>query len=60
MYKRIVSLFFPSSPESGFRAERSRALYRIKGGFHARNYHLTLDSGVLGISKCVEIIAELF
>ena len=27
---------------------------------HAQNYHLTLDSGVLGISKCVEIIAELF
>ena len=27
---------------------------------HAQNYHLTLDSGVLGIDKCVEIIAELF
>ena len=27
---------------------------------HAQNYHLTLDSGVIGIDKCVDIIAELF
>ena len=27
---------------------------------HAQNYHLTLDSGVLGIDKCVDIIAELY
>ena len=25
-----------------------------------KNYHLTLDSGVLGIDKCVEIICRLF
>ena len=27
---------------------------------HAQNYHLTLDSGVLGLDKCVEIIADLY
>ena len=27
---------------------------------HAQNYHLTLDSGVIGIDKCVDIIAELY
>ena len=25
----------------------------------SRNYHLCLDSGVLGIDRCVELIAEL-
>ena len=24
------------------------------------NYHLSLDSGVLGIDKCVDIIASLY
>ena len=27
---------------------------------HAQNYHLTLDSGALGIDKCAEIICQLF
>ncbi len=27
---------------------------------HAQNYHLTLDSGALGIKKCGAVIAELF
>ena len=26
----------------------------------SKNYHLTLDSGVIGIDKCVDIIAELY
>ena len=26
---------------------------------HAQNYHLTLDSGVIGIDKCVDIIADM-
>lgn len=26
----------------------------------AKNYHIALDSGVLGIEKCVEIIAGLY
>ena len=25
----------------------------------AQNYHITLDSGVLGIDRCVEIILDL-
>lgn len=44
--------------------DKCRAAYHrfctdMKWG-HAQNYHLTLDSGVLGIDKCVGIIAELF
>ena len=27
---------------------------------HARNYHICLDSGSLGIDKCVELIVQLF
>ena len=27
---------------------------------HAQNYHLTLDSGAIGIDQCVNIIAELY
>ena len=27
---------------------------------HAQNYHLTLDSGVVEIDRCVEIIAGLY
>ena len=27
---------------------------------HAQNYHLTLDSGVIGIDKGVDIIAQLY
>ena len=26
----------------------------------SKNYHLTLDSGVIGIDKCVDIIAALY
>mgnify|MGYP004644187461 FL=1 len=45
------------------KAKRSAAYHRfytnMKWG-HAQNYHLTLDSGVIGIDKCVDIIAELY
>lgn len=27
---------------------------------HAQNYHITVNSGVLGIEKCVEIIKSLY
>ena len=27
---------------------------------HAQNYHICLNSGVLGIDKCVDILAQLF
>ena len=31
----------------------------MKWGY-AENYHLTLDSGVLGIDRCVDIISGLY
>ena len=40
------------------RAAYHRFYTNMKWG-HAQNYHLTLDSGVIGIDKCVDIIAEL-
>ena len=27
---------------------------------HAQNYHITLNSGALGIDKCVDILVPLF
>ena len=65
--ERIVKVYGEreQSPEERLRdKDKRRAAYHrfytnMKWG-HAQNYHLTLDSGVLGIDKCVEIIAELF
>ena len=44
--------------------DKRRAAYHrfytdMKWG-HAQNYHLCLDSGVLGIDKCADLIAEMF
>lgn len=44
--------------------DKRRAAYHrfytdMKWG-HAQNYHITLDSGVLGINKCVDIIKQLY
>ena len=44
--------------------DKRRAVYprfytNMKWG-HAQNYHLTLDSGAIGIDKCVDIIAALY
>ena len=41
------------------RAAYHRFYTNMKWG-HAQNYHLTLDSGVIGIGKCVDIIAQLY
>ena len=41
------------------RAAYHRFYTNMKWG-HAQNYHLTLDSGVIGIDKCVDIIAALY
>ena len=41
------------------RAAYHRFYTNMKWG-HAQNYHLTLDSGVVGIDRCVAIIAELY
>lgn len=65
--KRIVEVYGEreQSPEERLRdKDKRRAAYHrfytnMKWG-HAQNYHLTLDSGVLGIDKCVEIICQLF
>lgn len=65
--KRIVEVYGEreEAPEERLKdKDKRRAAYHrfytnMKWG-HAQNYHLTLDSGVLGIDKCVDIIAELF
>ena len=53
------------SPEDRLRdKDKRRAAYHrfytyMKWGY-AQNYHLTLDSGVLGIDRCVETICALY
>lgn len=54
-----------ASPQQRLREkDRRRAAYHrfytdMKWG-HAQNYHLTLDSGALGIERCVQIICQLY
>ena len=65
--KRIIEVYGErdQAPEERLRDKyKRRAAYHrfytdMKWGF-AQNYHLTLDSGVLGIDKCAALIAELF
>ena len=65
--KRIVEVYGErkQAPEERLREkDKRRAAYHrfytdMKWGY-AQNYHLTLDSGVLGIDKCAALIAELF
>ena len=53
------------SPEERLKDKyKRRAAYHrfytdMKWG-HAQNYHITLDSGALGIDKCVDILVPLF
>ena len=53
------------SPEERLKdKDKRRAAYHrfytdMKWG-HAQNYHITLDSGALGIDKCVDILVPLF
>lgn len=53
------------SPEQRLKdKDKRRAAYHrfytnMKWGY-SQNYHLTLDSGVLGIDKCVEVISGLY
>lgn len=64
---RIVKVYGEraESPEQRIREkDKRRAAYHrfytdMKWG-HAQNYHITLDSGVLGIERCAEIICGLF
>ena len=65
--KRIVEVYGErkQAPEERLRdKDKRRAAYHrfytdMKWGC-AQNYHLTLDSGALGIDKCAALIAELF
>lgn len=64
---RIVRVYGEreESPEERVREkDKCRAAYYrfytdMKWGY-APNYHISLDSGVLGIDKCVEIISQLY
>lgn len=65
--KRIVEVYGEreQSPEERLRdKDKRRAAYHrfytnMKWGY-AQNYHLTLDSGVIGIDRCADIIAQLY
>ncbi len=65
--ERIVKVYGEreQSPEDRLKdKDKRRAAYHrfytdMEWG-HAQNYHLTLNSGVLGIEKCANIIAELY
>ena len=65
--RRIVEVYGEreQSPEERLRdKDKRRAAYHrfytdMKWGY-AQNYHLTLNSGVLGIDQCVNIIASLY
>lgn len=65
--RRIVEVYGEreQSPEDRLRdKDKRRAAYHrfytdMKWGY-AQNYHLTLNSGVLGIDQCVKIIASLY
>ena len=65
--RRIVEVYGEreESPEQRLREkDKRRAAYHrfytdMKWG-HAQNYDLTLNSGTLGIDRCVQIITELY
>ena len=65
--RRIVEVYGEreESPEQRLREkDKRRAAYHrfytdMKWG-HAQNYDLTLNSGTLGIGRCVQIITELY
>jgi cytidylate kinase len=65
--KRIVEVYGEreASPEQRIREkDKRRAAYHrfytdMKWG-HAKNYHICLDSGILGIDTCTDILCRLF
>lgn len=64
---RIVNLYGQKeeSPEKRLlkKDKRRAAYYRFYTDIEwgdVKNYHISLDSGVLGVEKCAEIIANLF
>ena len=65
--ERIVKVYGEreQSPEQRLRnkVKRRAAYHRFYMDMkwdHAQNYHITLDSGVLGIDRCAKIICGLF
>lgn len=65
--KRLVDVYGERdiSPEQRLRDKdkRREAYHRFYTGMkwgYAENYHVTLDSGVLGIEKCVNLITQLY
>jgi cytidylate kinase len=65
--ERIVRVYGerPDAPEKRLRDKDKRraAYYRFYTDMtwgNARNYHVSLDSGVLGVDRCVSILAQLY
>lgn len=65
--ERIVQVYGErkESPEKRLKEKDKRRkayhqFYTDKEWGKAQNYHITLDSGELGIERCVQIIAELY
>lgn len=65
--KHIVDMYGErkDSPEKRLREKdkRRKAYYEKKTGLQwgdAKNFDITLNSGVLGINKCVEVLADLY
>ncbi|MDO4313315.1 MAG: cytidylate kinase-like family protein, partial [Eubacteriales bacterium] len=65
--KRIVEQYGESSesPEKRLKAKDKRRaayynFYTDRKWGSAQNYHITLNSGLLGIDKCVEILESLY
>ena len=65
--ERIVNVYGEreASPEQRIKEkDKRRAAYHrfytnMKWGY-AKNYYISLDSGVLGIEKCVELLQTLY
>lgn len=65
--ERIVKVYGESeeTPEKRLRDKdkRRKAYYRLYTDMEwgiAQNYHIALDSGALGVDKCIEIITSLY
>ena len=65
--ERIVKMYGEreDAPEKRLRDKdrRRKAYYQFYTDMewgNAENYHISLDSGVIGIEKCAQIIADLY
>ena len=58
-------ILWTETPEKRLRDKdkRRKAYYRLYTDMEwgiAQNYHIALDSGALGVDKCIEIITSLY